>query len=161
MLGDTAGRPGRPAREGGEHMKRSSVLASLAALSMLAYFGAAARSAKAPPTIVLPDGLKYIDLKVGRGALPVKGQTVTVHYVGTLLDGTKFDSSRDRGQPFEFPLGEGQVIAGWDEGVKTMRVGGLRKLIVPAKLGYGDQGAGDKIPPGATLVFVIELLGLK
>jgi peptidylprolyl isomerase len=142
-------------------MKRSSLLASLAALSILAVLGAPAISAKTPATIVLPDGLKYVDLKVGKGPMPAKGQTVSVHYVGTLLNGTKFDSSRDRGQPFEFPLGEGQVIAGWDEGVKTMRVGGLRKLIIPAKLGYGDQGAGDKIPPGATLVFEIELLGLK
>jgi peptidylprolyl isomerase len=142
-------------------MKRSSFLASLAALSLLGIFGSAAMSAKAPPTVTLSDGLKYVDLKVGKGPMPAKGQTVSVHYVGTLLNGTKFDSSRDRGQPFEFPLGEGQVIAGWDEGVKTMRVGGLRRLIIPAKLGYGDQGAGDKIPPGATLVFEIELLGLK
>ncbi len=117
--------------------------------------------AKVPATVVLPDGLKYVDLKVGKGPLPQQGQTVTVHYVGKLLDGTKFDSSRDRGTPFSFPLGEGQVIAGWDEGVKTMHVGGLRRLIIPAKLGYGEQGAGDKIPPNATLVFEVELLSIE
>ncbi len=122
---------------------------------------AAAAASKPRHTVTLPDGLKYVDLKVGTGPLPTAGQTVRVHYVGTLLDGTKFDSSRDRGQPFEFPLGEGRVIPGWDEGVKTMRVGGRRKLIVPPALAYGDQGAGDKIPPNATLIFDIELLGAE
>jgi peptidylprolyl isomerase len=161
MLADTAGRHVRPALEGRRDMKRSSFLVSLAAFGVFAATGMSLASAKTPPTVTLPDGLKYVDLREGKGPMPQKGQTVTVHYVGTLLDGTKFDSSRDRGEPFEFPLGEGQVIAGWDEGVKTMRVGGLRRLIIPAKLGYGDQGAGDKIPPGATLVFEIELLGIK
>ncbi len=122
---------------------------------------AAAAATKAPPTVTLPDGLKYVDLKIGKGPQPAAGQTVRVHYVGTLQDGTKFDSSRDRGQPFEFVLGEGRVIPGWDEGIKTMRVGGLRRLIVPPQLAYGDQGAGDKIPPNATLVFDIELLGIE
>lgn len=116
---------------------------------------------KKPPKMVqLPDGLKYTDLVTGKGARPQKGQTVEVHYVGTLTDGKKFDSSRDRGQPFSFAIGEGQVIPGWDEGVATMRVGGRRKLIVPPKLGYGDAGAGGVIPPGATLIFDIELLGV-
>jgi peptidylprolyl isomerase len=137
-------------------MKRSSLLA------LLAFLPAAGSAAPAAAkTVVLADGLKYVDLKVGKGALPQAGQTVRVHYVGWLLDGTKFDSSRDRNEPFTFALGEGQVIPGWDEGVKTMRVGGLRRLIVPPKLGYGDQGAGDKIPPGATLVFEVELLGIE
>jgi len=122
---------------------------------------AAAAATKPPRTVVLSDGLKYVDLKIGAGPEPVAGQTVRVHYVGRLLDGTKFDSSRDRGQPFEFALGQGSVIAGWDEGIKTMRVGGRRKLIVPPQLGYGAQGAGDKIPPDATLVFDIELLGIE
>ncbi len=146
-------------REAAERMKRSSFLALLSAVPFLG-IGFSSAAAKAPATVTLPDGLKYVDLKVGRGKLPLQGQTVTVHYVGRLLDGTKFDSSRDRGQPFSFTLGQGQVIAGWDEGVKTMHVGGIRRLIIPAKLGYGDQGAGDKIPPGATLVFEIELLGV-
>jgi peptidylprolyl isomerase len=131
-------------------------------LSALVLAPAAAHAATKPPhTVVLPDGLKYVDLKIGSGPQPSAGQTVRVHYVGRLLDGTKFDSSRDRGQPFEFALGQGSVIAGWDEGVKTMRVGGRRKLIVPPQLGYGAQGAGDKIPPDATLVFDIELLGIE
>jgi peptidylprolyl isomerase len=131
-------------------------------LSALVLAPAAAHAAtKRPHTVVLPDGLKYVDLKIGSGPQPSAGQTVRVHYVGRLLDGTKFDSSRDRGQPFEFALGQGSVIAGWDEGVKTMRVGGRRKLIVPPQLGYGAQGAGDKIPPDATLIFDIELLGIE
>jgi peptidylprolyl isomerase len=110
--------------------------------------------------VTLPGDLKYVDLRVGHGAVAKNGDSVRVHYVGTLADGTKFDSSRDRGQPFDFPLGAGQVIPGWDEGVAGMRVGGLRKLIVPAALGYGAQGAGDKIPPNATLIFTIELLAI-
>jgi FKBP-type peptidyl-prolyl cis-trans isomerase len=105
--------------------------------------------------------LKYVDLKVGKGALPHEGQTVRVHYVGWLQNGVKFDSSRDRNEPFDFPLGGGRVIPGWDEGVLGMRVGGLRKLIIPAALGYGAQGAGDKIPPNATLIFTIELLAIN
>jgi peptidylprolyl isomerase len=118
--------------------------------------------AKVQRTVMLPDGLKYTDLVLGKGARPKTGQTVKVHYVGTLTNGTKFDSSRDRGQPFSFALGEGQVIPGWDEGVATMRVGGRRKLIIPPKLGYGAAGAGGgTIPPNATLVFDIELLGVQ
>ncbi len=108
----------------------------------------------------LSDGLSWVDLAVGRGAMPKAGQTVSVHYTGTLTNGTKFDSSRDRGTPFEFPLGAHQVIAGWDEGVATMRVGGRRKLTIPPALGYGERGAGGVIPPGATLIFDIELLGI-
>jgi peptidylprolyl isomerase len=93
--------------------------------------------------------------------MPVKGQNVTVHYVGTLVDGTKFDSSVDRGQPFSFRIGEGMVIKGWDQGVMSMRVGGKRKLIIPPRLGYGASGAGQVIPPNATLLFEVELLGLE
>ncbi len=108
--------------------------------------------------VTTPDGLKYTEIKEGTGATPKKGQTVEVHYTGTLQDGTKFDSSRDRGQPFEFQLGVGQVIKGWDEGISTMKVGGRRKLIIPPQLGYGARGAGGVIPPNATLLFDVELL---
>lgn len=109
-------------------------------------------------TTTTPSGLKYVDLEVGTGASPQKGQTVVVHYTGTLEDGTQFDSSRDRGQPFSFKIGIGQVIKGWDEGVGTMRVGGRRQLIIPAELGYGSRGAGGVIPPNATLIFDVELI---
>jgi FKBP-type peptidyl-prolyl cis-trans isomerase len=111
--------------------------------------------------VTTPSGLKYVELKEGTGATPKPGQTVEVHYVGTLEDGTQFDSSRDRGQPFSFKIGVGQVIKGWDEGVGTMKVGGHRQLIIPSELGYGSSGAGGVIPPNATLLFDVELLGVK
>ncbi|MGB3494469.1 MAG: FKBP-type peptidyl-prolyl cis-trans isomerase [Elainellaceae cyanobacterium] len=109
-------------------------------------------------TITTESGLQYIDVEEGSGAMPQTGQTVVVHYTGTLENGTKFDSSRDRNQPFSFRIGVGQVIKGWDEGVATMRVGGQRQLIIPPDLGYGARGAGGVIPPNATLLFDVELL---
>lgn len=108
--------------------------------------------------ITTASGLKYIDLEPGTGATPQRGDTVVVHYTGTLEDGTKFDSSRDRGQPFSFKIGVGQVIKGWDEGVGSMKVGGRRQLIIPPDLGYGSRGAGGVIPPNATLIFDVELI---
>lgn len=107
-----------------------------------------------------PSGLQYIDLVEGDGESPKLGQQVKVHYTGTLEDGTKFDSSVDSGRPFEFPIGVGRVIKGWDEGVMTMKVGGKRKLVIPAELGYGSRGIGP-IPPNATLIFDVELLDVK
>jgi len=110
--------------------------------------------------VTTSSGLQYVDLKVGTGATAQAGQTVTVHYTGWLENGKKFDSSVDRGQPFSFPLGAGRVIKGWDEGVQGMKVGGKRKLIIPSALGYGARGAGGAIPPHATLIFEVELLGV-
>src|SRR5262249_12029524 len=107
--------------------------------------------------VTMPDGLKYQDIKVGDGALAESGKDVVVHYTGWLTNGTKFDSSVDRGQPFSFRLGASQVIRGWDEGVKGMRIGGKRKLTIPPDLGYGENGQGP-IPPNSTLVFDVELL---
>jgi peptidylprolyl isomerase len=120
---------------------------------------------KAAKMIKTPSGLQYEDTVVGTGASPKPGQTCVMHYTGWLwvneAKGKKFDSSVDRGQPFEFQIGLGMVIKGWDEGVSTMKVGGKRTLLIPAALGYGTRGAGGVIPPNATLVFDVELLGLK
>ena len=106
-------------------------------------------------------GLQIIEIQPGTGDQARSGQEVTVHYTGWLTDGRKFDSSRDRGDPFKFGLGRGQVIRGWDEGVAGMKVGGKRRLVIPPELGYGQRGAGGAIPPGATLLFNVELLGVR
>ena len=111
--------------------------------------------------VATSSGLKYIDVVVGKGESPKQGSSVTVHYTGYLTDGKKFDSSVDRKEPFQFVLGMGRVIKGWDEGVATMKVGGKRKLIIPPQLGYGSRGAGNVIPPDAELIFDVELLGFK
>jgi FKBP-type peptidyl-prolyl cis-trans isomerase FkpA len=110
---------------------------------------------------ITDSGLKYQDLVEGDGAVALAGREVVVHYTGWLTDGSKFDSSVDRGQPFSFSLGRGMVIRGWDEGVSGMQVGGKRKLTIPPPLGYGAQGAGGVIPPNATLVFEVELLEVR
>ena len=122
--------------------------------------------AEAPPTPIgkpttLPSGLTYETVKEGTGAVAKVGQTITIHYNGTLADGTKFDSSRDSGHPFTTPIGTKNVIDGWDQGVPGMKVGEVRKLTIPPTLGYGDKGFPPKIPAGATLVFEVELLDVK
>ena len=122
-------------------------------------------TASAAGEVTTPSGLRIIDVTPGTGPAPQAGQTVTVNYTGWLFvdgkKGKKFDSSLDRGQPFSFTIGQGQVIKGWDEGVATMHVGGKRTLIIPPDLGYGASGAGADIPPGATLIFDVDLLGAK
>jgi FKBP-type peptidyl-prolyl cis-trans isomerase len=127
---------------------------------------AVATATTAPSKVVTTaSGLKYEDVKVGTGTEAKAGQNVSVHYTGWLwVDGkrgSKFDSSKDRGQPFDFPLGGGRVIKGWDEGVQGMKIGGTRILTIPPSIGYGDRGAGNLIPPGATLQFEVEFLGVK
>lgn len=137
-----------------------AVLATMCAMPVMAVQEKAAVKEKtaAAKTVTTASGLKYVDVKVGKGASPVKGKQVKVHYTGTLENGKKFDSSVDRNEPFTFVIGVGQVIPGWDEGVMSMKVGGKRKLIIPSKLGYGARGAGSDIPPNATLLFDVELL---
>ena len=126
---------------------------------------AAPLTALAAGEVTTPSGLRIIDVKPGTGPVPQAGQTVTVNYTGWLFvdgkKGKKFDSSLDRSQPFSFTIGQGQVIKGWDEGVATMHVGGKRTLIIPPDLGYGASGAGGVIPPGATLIFDVDLIGAK
>jgi len=150
-----------------EFSRRSALAVPFAAISGVAITGvlALSESAAAQQTVTTPSGLKYIDTKVGTGASPKTGQTCVMHYTGWLYEGgkkgAKFDSSVDRGQPFEFKIGMHQVIGGWDEGVATMKVGGKRTLIIPPDLGYGARGAGNVIPPNATLLFDVELLAIK
>src|ERR1700677_5417878 len=139
-----------------QHLFMSAILLSLAAVPLVA---------QAAGEVTTPSGLRIIDVKLGTGPVPHAGQTVTVHYTGWLFvdgkKGKKFDSSLDRGQPFSFTLGQGEVIKGWDEGVATMHVGGKRTLIIPPDFAYGANGSGGVIPPHATLVFDVELLGVK
>lgn len=141
------------------------ILISIFAFAIGSLF--AQNSSTASPTKVTgkpsasPTGLEYWDIKVGTGPTAEKGQTVKVNYTGWLTTGKKFDSSVDRGEPFTFELGQGQVIKGWDEGVAGMKVGGKRQLRIPPELGYGAQGAGGVIPPNATLIFDVELLGVR
>jgi peptidylprolyl isomerase len=144
---------------------RAMALTAVALASTLSSGASTSAKAQAPATFATPSGLRIADTKVGTGALPQTGDTCVMHYTGWLYQngqkGAKFDSSLDRGQPFEFPIGTGQVIRGWDEGVATMKVGGKRTLIIPPELGYGARGAGGVIPPNATLIFEVELLGVK
>ncbi len=137
---------------------RSSLMAIVVLTLSVGVGGSMAESNQ---EVTTPSGLKYVDQAVGTGDVAVVGKNVSVHYTGWLENGKKFDSSVDRGQPFSFPLGAGRVIKGWDEGVQGMKVGGKRKLTIPSDLGYGSRGAGGVIPPNATLVFDVELLGVR
>ena len=155
-------------------MKKPASLLLLSAVAVLWTAPAPAEEKATPPAaaekkeskmVKTPSGLQYEDTRVGTGASPKAGQTCVMHYTGWLwvngTKGAKFDSSFDRGKPFEFPLGMGRVIKGWDEGVATMKVGGTRTLLIPPDLGYGARGAGGVIPPNATLIFDVELVGVK
>lgn len=140
----------------------SSHRSSLIAIVVLTLaVGVGGSMAESNQEVTTQSGLKYVDQTVGTGDVAVVGKNVSVHYTGWLENGKKFDSSVDRGQPFSFPLGAGRVIKGWDEGVQGMKVGGKRKLTIPSELGYGSRGAGGVIPPNATLVFDVELLGVR
>jgi peptidylprolyl isomerase len=136
-------------------------LAIAAIVCTLSLIGIGSIICEAGKAVTTASGLQVELLQEGTGPLPKPGQTVTVHYVGTLQDGKKFDSSRDRGQPFSFTLGKGQVIRGWDEGIAMLKVGSRAKLTIPPQLGYGARGAGGVIPPNATLIFDVELIGVK
>jgi FKBP-type peptidyl-prolyl cis-trans isomerase len=143
------------------YLKHALLVVAVVAVT-LAGIPAGARPEPEPKTVKTDSGLQYQDLKEGTGDKATKGATVEVHYTGWLAkDKKKFDSSKDRGKPFSFKLGEGKVIKGWDEGVAGMKVGGKRKLMIPAKLGYGSSGAGTVIPPDADLVFEVELLKVE
>ena len=133
----------------------------LLALSAVGYVLSKRGGSTSGPEVTTASGLKYVEVLEGSGATPQRGQTVTVHYTGTLTNGTKFDSSVDRGRPAEYRIGVGEVIKGWDEGIMSMKVGGKRKLIVPANLGYGPMGRPPNIPGNSTLLFDVELLGVK
>jgi FKBP-type peptidyl-prolyl cis-trans isomerase len=147
-----------------EHMTKQKLVPLFILFALVAAASALAQTDTSSPTKVTgkpkttSSGLQYWDIVVGTGATAVAGKPVKVHYTGWLTNGKKFDSSVDRGQPFVFPLGGGQVIKGWDEGVAGMKVGGKRQLRIPPELGYGARGAGGAIPPNATLIFDVELL---
>lgn len=137
------------------------VVVVVLAASAIAYLISTRRSGQTGTEVTTASGLKYIDMTEGTGATPRNGQTLSVHYIGTLQNGTKFDSSYDRGRPYVFKLGTGSVIKGWDEGLLTMKVGGKRKLIIPPDLGYGPRGNPPNIPGNATLLFEVELVDVK
>ncbi len=141
-------------------MLKVALLTAFVSLFATALFAQGPTKVEGKPKTMM-GGLEYWDIKEGTGPVAKSGQTVSVHYTGWLTNGKKFDSSVDRGKPFEFQLGGGQVIKGWDEGVAGMKVGGKRQLRIPPELGYGERGAGGVIPANATLIFDVELMGIK
>ncbi len=142
-------------------MRNLIKMCSVVALAIFCAMPVHAAETKVNKMTTTDSGLRYVDVVVGKGASPTRGRQVKVHYTGTLENGTRFDSSVDRRQPFSFIIGIGPVIKGWDEGVMGMKVGGKRKLVIPANLGYGARGAGGVIPPNATLLFDVELLDVQ
>ena len=155
-----AGKSKPPAGRNRQARVIAIILVALIAVAAIAYL-IKQRGGTSEPEITTASGLKYSDMVVGTGATPQRGQTVTVHYTGTLENGLEFDSSRERGTPTDFKIGIGKVIKGWDEGLMSMKVGGRRKFIIPSALGYGPQGRPPDIPGNSTLLFDVELLGVK
>ena len=153
--------PGAPTGKNRNMRIIAIVVVVLLALSAVGYVLSKRGGSSGGTEVTTASGLKYVDLLEGSGATPQRGQTVTVHYTGTLTNGKKFDSSVDRGRPAEYKIGVGEVIKGWDEGIMSMKVGGKRKLIIPANLGYGPMGRPPNIPGNSTLLFDVELLGAK
>ena len=155
-----AGKPKPPSARNRQTRMIAIIVVLVFAVSAVAYL-ITQYAGKTQAEVTTASGLKYSEIKEGTGATPQKGQTVTVHYTGTLENGTKFDSSVDRGTPADFRIGVGEVIKGWDEGLMSMKVGGKRRFVIPSALGYGPQGRPPSIPGNSTLIFEVELLGVK
>ena len=155
-----AGKPKPPSARNRQTRMIAIIVVLVFAVSAVAYL-ITQYAGKTEAEVTTASGLKYSEIKEGTGVTPQKGQTVSVHYTGTLENGTKFDSSRDRDTPYNFRIGTGVVIKGWDEGLMSMKVGGRRRLVIPSALGYGPQGKLPDIPGNSTLIFEVELLGVK
>ncbi len=163
--GSSSSRTTRSSKKNSNQLTRAVVYVIIAAIAVAAVLFIVLRRGSSTPSpggeVTTSSGLRYVDEVVGTGDSPKQGQNVSVHYSGTLENGTKFDSSFDTGKPITFPIGTRAVIQGWDEGLMTMKVGGKRRLIIPSNLGYGPTGRPPKIPPNATLIFEVELVGVQ